>query len=68
MTYIIFLIIVIGEGRGERRKSPGTKGRNLPNSCLASPIISITQKNTEVNCELRMQRWMPLMPILAKMR
>jgi hypothetical protein len=25
MTYMIFLIIVFGEGRGERRKSPGTK-------------------------------------------
>jgi hypothetical protein len=68
MTYIIFLILVIKEGQGERRKSPGTKGRNLPNSCLTSPIISIIQKNTEVNCGLRMQRWMLLMPILAKMR
>jgi hypothetical protein len=38
-TYMIFLnISLIGEGRGERRITPGTKGRNLPNSCLASPF------------------------------
>jgi hypothetical protein len=47
MAYIIFSNHKpIGEGRGEREKTPCTKGRKLPISCLASlKIVS-----TRVNC------------------